>query len=1199
MHRSVSSLRLAWILPALLQSLWPSLLSAADINWRGGTGDHFAETQNWELPDGETEESTRRVPGIGDHAIIPAGATVRVTTTVQIQQAHFAGKLIVEGAEASFSIPNSGEEVTDEFGELDVRQNSRFTAGNEAVFNGPVVVENRGSLSIERSAVLAAGLVLDSGATVTIKPGQILRVGNPSATALLDLRGGTLTAESSPAGSKARVLIETNATLRVGRPDPFTGFLPSPGFSGELVVEDGGRVEFTGPDNSPDQFPSFSGECRLLPGAAMSVRGGYAPAGGGRWSVINFGTITVQPPPEQRPEGFRPEAQVATTLINAGSVVVEEGAVLQVIEGEHLRDARLEVKAGAAFSVVGDGLNNQFEWVDLDGTPQTSPLGKLFNFRASARDGVSFGTDSRLEVVGNGRYGRGFRTGQFFETPGGVLLEHAMEVDHVVLGRFDGQIPQIRFGPGGGDVFPGGVGLRIKKRLDWSGGAFVGNGSAGIGDNPDTSSTANIELPAGAQAFIGRPPEAFGLLGDNYVLDRILTFHVRGGLTINAGRSLVSEDEISRYVFHPGADVEIQAMTSQTGMTIARIFNQTLVRKTGPERVFFNGVWENREEGRLRMDQGDWIIQQGTLVGGNYQVAVTGASFSSDDATLRNFEVTGGEFTLLRRTRLEGQSSFDFLTVGQGLSAEQALQIFGHPAPDEGSVERSSAQSGELAPSVVTVTKGLKWVSNGIEMFDGSKLVLAPGSVNHIESARSVAPAGVFELGTIENHGQTTYVSDANSPFVFPDGTFLNLGSLTLDNRKGSQFFQGTLAGQPGNLRSSNHSVIPLQVSGKRSGDPNFRLLNRGLIVLGLIETGQTDAAIACLFSNFLDGLTRLDEENRTFPQARQSGVGPARLPSADPNSTLTVAFKGEVTLEGGECDFRTVNVQFDRRVTLTGGRLTGGEHGRMLFNTNFTFTGGELRLESRTGPALAKFGRVTTVRNGRLFLDAQATLDALPGFNLNDGSVLSGTGQTTGGVSVENSIVAPGNNGPDHTGGIGALTIGTDIFLPAGAKLLLDVPLAPGAVTDRLIVNNKATLGGTLEIHATAPAAGDLNPDPLVAVQFGSREGEFSILEVSPFRAGLTLSQLLRDSPDNDIILSIISDGGGGSILARSELNDAGKLKLTFETQPGVNYRLERSTDLKAWESVREFVGDGTAQVADNLGGNGDEPEFFRLVTL
>jgi hypothetical protein len=73
----------------------------------------------------------------------------------------------------------------------------------------------------------------------------------------------------------------------------------------------------------------------------------------------------------------------------------------------------------------------------------------------------------------------------------------------------------------------------------------------------------------------------------------------------------------------------------------------------------------------------------------------------------------------------------------------------------------------------------------------------------------------------------------------------------------------------------------------------------------------------------------------------------------------------------------------------------------------------------------------------------------------------------------------------------------------------------------------------------------------------------------------------------------------GGTFTIGRFELTSAGRLKLTFETLPGVRYRLERSTDLVNWVPHREILGDGTERTFDDLGGEGREPEFFRLVIL
>lgn len=350
------------------------------------------------------------------------------------------------------------------------------------------------------------------------------------------------------------------------------------------------------------------------------------------------------------------------------------------------------------------------------------------------------------------------------------------------------------------------------------------------------------------------------------------------------------------------------------------------------------------------------------------------------------------------------------------------------------------------------------------------------------------------------------------------------------------------------------------------------------------------------------------------------------------------------------------------------------------------------------------------------MFLAESAVLEARPGFNLRENSVLSGSGTIQGGVFADGIIAAGSNETGDAGGRPGTLTIETDLTLGAPGRLVVDLSLARGGESDRVLVGNLSRFNGTLDARVPlVPLPGDLRSDPISVVDYATHEGDFANFVFTPLGEGRSLARRHR-SGDSDLVVDLVADTSadlsvgleapltaasgteltyrfivrnrgpetatgvglevvlpgnaallgsepqgtvadgqltvplpnlpdaaetrvtlrlqapgsdsavavtgavrgtredaapenntasavtavlinGGITLSRFEVTPGGKLRLAFETLPGVSYRLERSTDLEAWLPVQDFTGDGRDRVVEDLGGDGREPEFFRLL--
>lgn len=943
---------------------------------------------------------------------------------------------------------------------------------------------------------------------------------------------------------------------------------------------------------------------------------------------------------------------------------VEAGGRAQVTAGEVKEGATLNLRPGSTLRIAG---RTEADTVTLP-EGQVVTLGRLFNLRRGST--VKAEADARLEVDCEAFFGRNFRGGSFIDLPGGLGLERSLVIDHLVLGGLDGQTPQVRLLPG---EFTDGIGVAVLKRLDWFGGAFVGLGSQ---TNP---STAAVFLPSGAVGALARPPGE-SQFGGNCSLGGGLTFEVFGSLSIDVVRAVTSEDAFSGFVFNSGSDVRIRQMGSQADNTTARVSNLTVVRKEGPDAVFFNGRWVNEAGGELRVLEGEFVMRLATLEGGGFQTSDTGSTIRMDEATIRDFAHAGSAIIVGRPLRFEGNCAVDSLTVGNGVSGEVVLQ--------------------SAADSVLTVRRAVTWRSNGIRLGENARLVTAPGSFTRIASTRSVTPAGLFEAGTWENHGEVEVVGNTVSRFLFLNaGVFENHGTVKLDSSGGGQFFDG-----------------------RGNGDPDgFRFINRGLLLLAALANRQVNVLFGGEYVS--PGSGRLEVEG----QAPLGGgsIGPRRRagPAApNPPNVGVIVFRDLVEISDGVMDLRTVDATFRGTVRMTGGRIIGGGNGDVRFDGSYQFNGGELRL---VRPAFGRFGRVVTLRQARLHLDADTELDALPGFNLRDGSVLSGMGRTSGGVTVIGSRVEPGDvTVAGEVSEIGRLQIGADITFDAASRLVLHVPVQKGVtLADGLVVAGKATLAGTLEFVPVNITAAELLDAVVPVLDFGTREGDFTAEQSPIVRDDLRLTRRFRDlPPETDMVAALVAEGIGrvaadlaleseapltspvgvsvpyrfvainrgpdeapaafvdvtlpagvevesvepagtqagnrmrvllgpvakderrpvvvklkgtatpGALLVSAEvgserpdrapennrisvttailaeggfsagrfaLRPDGTLRLTVETLVGVRYRLERSTDLKAFTEVQSFVGDGGERVVDGMGSASVAPEFFRLLIV
>jgi hypothetical protein len=998
---------------------------------------------------------------------------------------------------------------------------------------------------------------------------------------------------------------------------------------------------------------------RIVTFGNVEVLGGHGFGPGTQfWQLA--GRVRLSPHPVGLAEGVPAVSPMGEVFMAQATVEVFEGTALGVTAGEFGDLATLQFVGKAA--LVVQGLSSV--------AAVTSPaggdimLGGLFHIRRGAE---LLGMESGLlEVVGDGVFGRNFRGGSLIDVPAGLAVERAVQFGEVVLGRRDGMSPQVRFVDAGTNPF-GPPGLTVLKRLGWFGGAFVGHPAGATG------TVARVVVPEGALAALARP-DAGQRIGGNCTLADGVEFQVHGGLSVNVLRSVGCEGPMARFVFEPGSEVTLQQMGSRSDLTTARILNRTVVRKVGTEPVFFNGEWANEGAGMLRIEAGDVVVRHATLDGLHYETSVTGASIRVEESTLKDFEHRGGTFGLSRSSRFEGNCVVDHLTIGNGLTGEVVMTS----GPD----------------ATVTVSKGVVWRSNGIQLGGNGRLVTAPGSFSRIDSVLAFTPAGFFESGTWENHGEIEVVARSGSRFQFKSaGVLDNHGTVRLDSREGDLFFGGFFNG----------------------GADGFRFINRGLLLLGAVPNGQLKVKFNAEFESVDGG--RLEVEGQAPRPGRAAG------PAAPNPPNLGELEFGDVTeIKGGLLDLRTVDVKFLASVSMTGGRILAGGNGDVRFEATYLFNGGELRLLK---PGFGRFGRAVTIRGGRLHLDAETDLDALPGFNLSDGAVLSGLGRTRGGVTVLGSRVEPGDtNGAGEVSEIGSLRIGADISFDAASRLVLHVPVQRGATErDGLVVGGRAKLNGTVEFVPLNTGATDLLADEVSVLDYATREGDF-VTEICPtFRDVHRLTRRFRDgAPLTDMAAVLVADATGGpladlaleleapltapagasvtyrftavnrgpeeapapavevtvpsgtqvesvepagtrtgdrlrvslgtlerdarrtvvltlkgpavpSALAisaevgsdradpapennrvsvttailteggfsagRFSLKSDGTLRLALETLVGVRYRLERSTDLRVFTEVLEFVGDGAERVVEGFGTTSGPPEFFRLVIV
>ncbi|MBL9173929.1 MAG: DUF11 domain-containing protein [Verrucomicrobiales bacterium] len=917
-----------------------------------------------------------------------------------------------------------------------------------------VVVEDRAQFEVFRS--------LDSG-----QLGEL--VVDPDRPPRLVLRGGQflLPSPGHPLTLPPGSVCELGNTA-----DPEAGSGQPPNFRGHLITQ--GSLDVVGGTLKRSRTAAFvnglienQGTATFMPGHGLHPSALF-------WNRTNA-TVTVLRAPGNAAD-LPPHSSLGGTFINEGTVLALAGSGLEVVQGVSQARSKIVLDPGSLLRVVGRG--NRGSIVLPDGS--THELKQMFNLRAGMELVTS--PESQLEVTGEGAFGPFFRGGPFQDDPGGLHTEVPLVFGQLSFGGLADQKPRIQFGAGS---YPDGIGLRITRRLGWFGGVFIGNGTG------TTPSTARVELSVGALGTVTLPedPQAGGAAS----LGGGITFDVRGGLSLQTDRPFSCEDETSRFILHPGADVTLGRLTA-FDMNTARVFNRTTVRKVSEGPANLSGLWVNESGGRLLVESGNILVREGTLSGGGYELNPS-FEFRLENATLRDFAGGNGTITLFNPSRFSGRVELDHLKIGNGLSANTLLR--GDP------------------DTTLVVRQSLLWSNGGMDLGENSRMELAEGSRSllAVPDGFPLANAGIVERGHIVNRGHLTMIPAPNSDFLFESpATLENFGTVELSGRANIRYLRGDLAGQPG----------------------GFRFLNRGLLLLALIANGDVPAEFAALYVGLENASLKLLSDAEP-PRLRAAGPG-VRAPLNVPNLGR-ILFTDNFTLEGGECDFRNCDVRFNDPVTLTGGRLIGGNNGEVHFATTFNFNGGELRLE---GAAKGRFGRVTTVRNGRLFLDAEATLEALPGFNLRDGSVLSGKGRTTGGVAVLDSIIAPGINGDGNSGpDTGVLTIGTDVSFDPGSRLILDVPVGRDAlVSDALIVAGKASLGGTLQVNPQAPPSGELATGPILALAFASAQGDFTTFVTTPFRDGLTLDRSLRGPPENDLVLNLVAD-----VSANLELKAQGPL--------------------------------------------------------
>jgi hypothetical protein len=162
----------------------------------------------------------------------------------------------------------------------------------------------------------------------------------------------------------------------------------------------------------------------------------------------------------------------------------------------------------------------------------------------------------------------------------------------------------------------------------------------------------------------------------------------------------------------------------------------------------------------------------------------------------------------------------------------------------------------------------------------------------------------------------------------------------------------------------------------------------------------------------------------------------------------------------------------------LNSGKIISNDGGSIISND-----GGSLQADSNTKAATAAFGYTQTAGETDLGSDSNLEQGRIVGPVVITGGSFTGSGIVVGSLTMNG-----GNLSPGHSAGV--IKVMGDYVQGADATLIMEV--ASQSVFDQIQVSGKATLGGTLNMHALNPQ--QLNdPTTVTPLLFGGVQGNFT----------------------------------------------------------------------------------------------------------
>ncbi|MBK9140094.1 MAG: DUF11 domain-containing protein [Verrucomicrobia bacterium] len=977
-------------------------------------------------------------------------------------------------------------------------------------------------------------------------------------------------------------------------------------------VENQGRVDFEFDPARLDFAPRVNCLLGNQPGGVVSLASGQSFDPLASPNIVNRGRIEILKPSIGDSAGRR--SRVANTLINdaGGRVVVEAGAEMEFSQGENRAGGRFELGAEGLVTVAFGLLSDTFRYRPFkddgtEGDEVTVNLGRLFHFRAG---GAWTGeADHGLQLIGGpGALATGF---------GGVSVEEPLEVDRFIVGGPESHLPRFVAGPG-----PAGPALTVRKVFRWLGGRLEGNG---VGN---ARGTRSLEVGPDAQWFLG--PEAQP--GNTAILASGLILNTRGRGSIETPHRITLNTG-TLWHLHSGS---ITALERTDALGIAGdFFNEGRLNKTRePLLLLGNNV---RIAGELHVLAGT-LRGQGTA-------RFTGEVFLDDANALLH-----AQGCVLAGARIFGPGRL--LTTG-GARFEEIVEADRVQWGEPGTLPESLT-SGPAARMIVF--QELRWLGGGIRLDSSGRVLLQVGAVGEFRNEHPAAL--VWSRGNFENFGTLTYVADSPGPLAAAAGVnFVNQAAGRWIVRGPGQVLLPALGG-PGPLPPApaafeNRGEVafelpeegeaevlwhpPVQHAAGRvrfardGGAPpraKLRFMNNYLQTGGVFESAHADVNFERTF-DLRGGRVLLGTGTSALAAGAATVRGAGSVldvgPLADfiPGSGLTLLDQGILSGRGtvvgnvanvsglvdpglneALVEFGTLSIHGDvafgsaavlaadlpvnvaepvgDRLMVTGqATLAGSVRVTPLFSPLAVSTGAFIEL-LRAGSLTGSFGPILAppLEGGRRFEGQVREGPARFGLQLvGDASAADLA------VTAEAPLTAPAGAGVAHTftvmnrGPDPANGVTLAVVMPVNAALVGSEP--SGTVTD-----------GTLTIPLPNLAK---DASALVRLRWNAPAVD-SALAVAATVSSQTNDPALENNTTRVTTAVLV---GGTFTIGRFELTSAGRLKLTFETLPGVRYRLERSTDLVNWVPHREILGDGTERTFDDLGGEGREPEFFRLVIL